>query len=581
MSCLVKRLALVSASLFIASCLLSGAGAALAQSSGKVSIKMALVDKDLNVRPIPKFTLTVQKLDANGTIDASAQALSLVTGFDGVASASVAPGSYLVKSEKPLEFGGQAYAWSVNLKVEDGKDATLELSNDNADISLLAVAAPVSSTGKRRVTEEAEMFKQLREGVVTIEGELGHGTGFIVDGAGLILTNQHVISSSKEIRIQFDRQRKVRAVVLAQDPEKDVAVLWANLSACQTCTPLKIADMQSPDSSVMEGERVFTIGSPLNQQKILTTGIVSKVEPRAIISDVNINPGNSGGPLFNSLGEVIGITTFGDFAERGPGVGGIIRIEQATELLAKARAAMKDQPAPTAELMPTEPTEPFPVEAIKTRVDVKKFETKPYKTELGDYDVLMLTPVYKFYLAEKDRIEAAKERDKRNKNAGVQGTVDKFVNLRNWNEYVGELTPVVQIVAFPETKATGKSLLLGAVMAAGTGYMTPLNYKFKADFYEMALVCDGKEVTPIRRGKAEIVAQMPDYYKIKNRYTYAGLYSYPASIFSPGTCQRLELRVFSEERPTVPATKILDARMIQKVWSDFAEYQQQQKAKAQ
>jgi S1-C subfamily serine protease len=84
----------------------------------------------------------------------------------------------------------------------------------------------------------------------------------------------------------------------------------------------------SPDKPVaFVGERVLAVGSPLATEGILTTGIVSRVESDAIISDVNINPGNSGGPLLNFRGQVIGITTFGvQEPGRGPGISGIVRI---------------------------------------------------------------------------------------------------------------------------------------------------------------------------------------------------------------------------------------------------------------
>ncbi|MCA1556793.1 MAG: trypsin-like peptidase domain-containing protein, partial [Acidobacteria bacterium] len=363
-------------------------------------------------------------------------------------------------------------------------------------------------------------------------------------------------------------------ILVAEDRDRDVAVLWANLGQCTSCKTLKIAGPKTDEPAVIEGERVFAIGSPLSQEKILTSGIVSKVEKRAIISDVNINPGNSGGPLFNSLGEVIGITTFGENAGFGPGVSGIVRIEVAEELLAKAKESAKAKEMPSAELMPTVPEDSFPLDAIKTRIDVKKFETKPYKAELGNYDVMMLTPIYKFYLSEKDRLEAVREREKRNKTEGAQGTMDKYRNLRNWTEYAGELKPVVQILAIPEMKMTGKSLLLGVLMAGAAGMMTPPDMKFKADFYEMSLTCDGNVITPIQRGKSELVVPMPSYYKVKNRFTYAGIYTYPVDPFEPGKCKQIALNVFSEENPTLPAKKILTPLMVQQVWQDFTEYRQ-------
>jgi S1-C subfamily serine protease len=553
-------------------CLLLVAAVA-AQSASKVSVKVALVDRDLNVKPVPKQVLLVQKLGADGAPDASAPAQELTTSFDGAATLALPPGSYRISAQKPVEFDGKSYQWATKFQLAEGQDAAVELSNDNATVSLLP-SVIAAATGRRRVTEEAELFKQLRDGVVTVEGELGHGTGFIVDERGLILTNQHVVSNSKELRVQFDRTHKVRAVLVAEDRDRDVAVLWANLAPCASCKTLKIAEPRADEPAVIEGERVFAIGSPLSQEKILTSGIVSKVEKRAIISDVNINPGNSGGPLFNSLGEVIGLTTFGENAGFGPGVSGIVRIEEAAELLAKAKESAQAKDLPPADLMPTVPEDAFPLDAIKTRLDVKKFEQKPYKTELGDYDVMMLTPVYKFYLSEKDRLEAVREREKRNKGEGAQGTMDKYRNLRNWAEYAGELKPVVQILAIPEMKMTGKSLLLGAVLMAGAGMMTPPDMKFKADFYEMSLMCDGAAVTPIQRGKSELVVPMQSYYKIKNRFTYAGIYTFPVEPFEPGKCKQLTLNVFSEENPTVAAKKILTPQMVQRVWMDFDEYRQ-------
>src|SRR6516225_11471661 len=68
--------------------------------------------------------------------------------------------------------------------------------------------------------------------VVAVWSEFGHGTGFVVDQKGLILTSQKVIGPSEKIAVQFDPQHKVAARLLISDNEKDIAVLWANLAAC-------------------------------------------------------------------------------------------------------------------------------------------------------------------------------------------------------------------------------------------------------------------------------------------------------------------------------------------------------------
>lgn len=543
----------------------------IGQTAENVTLKVTIVDQNLNLKNVPKFSLAVQK-----TNDSAFEERRISTSFEGAASLALPAGDYVVRSERALEFEGKSFAWEQAFKVEEGKNTTVELSNDNAKIiAVFSDSAPPAL--RRRVSEEGELFKTLRDGVVTVESEVGDGTGFIISEKGLILTNQHVIGKSNEIRVRFDKQTAVKARVLAEDADRDIAVLQVNLSACANCRVLKIAENKPEEPVVVEGERVFAIGSPLYQDKILTSGIVSKVEPKAIMSDVNVNPGNSGGPLFNSLGEVVGLTTFGVQAQGGPGIAGVVRIEEAAEVLKKAREKAEPLSPPSADLMPNLPEGAFPVEAIKTKVDVKKFQQKPYKDDIKNYQINYMTPVFKFYISEKDRLESERNRNKRNKKKGATNTIDRFRDLRNWNEYAGELRPTVDILALPEITASGKSMLLSAATIIATqGLMsTPLDFKFKADFYQMRMICDGKEVTPLKRKKVEFGTEMPSYYKVKTRYTYAGVYTYPFEAFEPGKCTQLQLQIFSEEDLETPIITNVSELTKQRIWSDFAEYRQQ------
>ena len=280
---------------------------------------------------------------------------------------------------------------------------------DEVVLAMLQAKPPAPIRPARVKDEMSAHFQQLQNAVVTVWSETGHGTGFIVDPKGLIVTNHHVVGPSQYIAVQFDEKRKILAIRLEADPLKDVAVLWADLSAFPEAVAAPLA---TTVPSLEEGERVFTIGSPLNQRKILTSGIASKIEARAILSDININHGNSGGPLFNSLGEVVGITTFRDPDEGGPGVAGIVRIEEALPLIEKARIGMSDRQPPRAELLPVEPPEAFPVEAIQSAVRAEKFDAKPYVFGAGDYDMGVITPILVHRRLAVQR-EAVKSKEKR------------------------------------------------------------------------------------------------------------------------------------------------------------------------
>lgn len=556
--------------LFIAAPLL----AIRAQSPENVTFKVSVVDNDLNLKNVPKYSLVVQKIG-----DTIASPTRLSTTNEGRAVFSLQPGYYTVSSEQPLIFQNRSFTWAVTFVVEKGGPNTFELSNDNAKISPLNTASI-----DRDMSRGGEMFNALRDGVVTVQGELEPGTGFIIDKSGLILTNQHVIDQSNDVRVRFDKNTAVRARVLAVDKERDLAVLQVNLSAFPSARVLETAPSGTVEKPVLEGERVFTIGSPMFEEKILSSGTVSKLESGAIITDITFNPINSGAPLFNSLGKVVGISTFRIKDRTGAlfagnekiaeesGLSGIVSIDQAAAIIEKAQATAVARRLPPIEMMPNMPEGVFPVETIKTALQDKNFPVKQYVSDVKNYQIKFMTPVYKFYVMEKDRIESLKNRSARNKDKGAVDTVDPFRDLRYWSEYAGELRPVVQILALPETGASGSSMALSLIAQGLVGYGTPLSHKYKADFYQMKLMCDGKEIVPLVRNKTEIVRELQNYYKDRKHFTYAGVYSYPYEVFASGACKQMQVQVFSEEDIENPITSDVTEATKNRIWSDFKDF---------
>ena len=520
------------------------------------------MDKDLNQKPVPHLMLTLTELGPE-----SPQVITLTTMLDGSVEAKLKVGKYRLVSPHGVEFQGNQFSWDMELTVAT-EGASVELSNDNAKVT-----RPIAPTSGRRVDELTTQFQKYQNAVVTVWSEIGHGTGFIVDSSGLIATNQHVIGPSERISVQFDSRRKIAARLLAFSPEKDVAILEADLRAFPEAIVAPIAKSEGDHETIVEGERVFTIGSPLDQRKILTTGIVSKVEARVIISDININPGNSGGPLFNSIGQVVGITTFAESVRSGPGISGIVRIEQALPEIDQARKKMRDVALPDARLLPVEPTDSYPLDSLKETLQAEKFDRKPYFLSEGGFDIALVSPVLKYRLEQAVNIAAAKEKGKRNKKhpAAVQNSFEPLQDLKGWAEYAGEYKRVLLIEAQPQLRETFLSALGRGLAASGGGYGGPAHLRFKTDFYRMRLLCGDKEVEPIQPGKAATVVNAHNAFVNVTDATYVGIYSFPADAVSP-SCGRVSLELYSEKQPDKPTSKVLDPKTVQRISADFQPY---------
>jgi len=149
------------------------------------------------------------------------------------------------------------------------------------------------------------------------------GSGFVIDKAGHIVTNFHVIEGAREIQVGFSNNASVKARVVGSDPSTDLAVLKVDVGS-RALTPLPLGD----SDQVRVGDQVVAIGNPFGYERSVTAGIVSALQRQitapnqytidhVIQTDAPINRGNSGGPLINARGEVIGVNSQIDTGDTG------------------------------------------------------------------------------------------------------------------------------------------------------------------------------------------------------------------------------------------------------------------------
>ena len=179
------------------------------------------------------------------------------------------------------------------------------------------------------------IYRNAARGVVqvTVSGsdpfsgrQTGLGSGFVIDKAGHIVTNYHVIEGADEVAVNFSGDDDVRARVVGSDPSTDIAVLQIDTPA-RALTALPLGNSEN----VRVGDPVVAIGNPYGLERSATSGIVSALQrelqspadftiDRVIQTDAAINQGNSGGPLLNARGQVIGVNT-AIFSPSGGNVG--------------------------------------------------------------------------------------------------------------------------------------------------------------------------------------------------------------------------------------------------------------------
>src|SRR5919106_188760 len=216
------------------------------------------------------------------------------------------------------------------------------LDGDTTVVTQTVDAQASPSTAAGRSLTINEIYGRAASGVVQITStadgfstgpsgtpEQHRGSGFVVDKAGHVVTNYHVVEGADEINVSFSNRDTVEADLVGVDPSTDLALLRVDARS-SALTPLSLGN----SDRVRVGDEVVAIGNPFGLDRTVTFGIVSGLQreirapntfaiDQVIQTDAPINQGNSGGPLLSMRGQVIGVNTQIRTAEVGSGFVGI------------------------------------------------------------------------------------------------------------------------------------------------------------------------------------------------------------------------------------------------------------------
>jgi S1-C subfamily serine protease len=174
------------------------------------------------------------------------------------------------------------------------------------------------------------------------------GSGFVIDKAGYIVTNYHVVGDAQSVQVSFSNNDTMEARIVGKDPYTDLALLKVEASS-GALRPLNMGD----SDTVQVGDQVAAIGNPFGYDRSITLGIVSALQrsltapsgspiDHVIQTDAALNHGNSGGPLLNTRGEVVGVSSAistGDTGTEGNvGIGFAIPINTVRHVVAELKA---------------------------------------------------------------------------------------------------------------------------------------------------------------------------------------------------------------------------------------------------
>jgi S1-C subfamily serine protease len=530
-----------------------------------VKFRAAVVGADITVRPVPQMDLYI--------ISPQNDTTRISTDLDGTAQGSFREGVYRIESAQSVTIGTARYRWAFDQPFSRDM-RPVELTQKNATIDTIVVADSAAAPAPRpkpvkRENPERDNFAKYRSGVFTVIGA-ARGTGFLVDSAGLVVTNAHLVVGAEDVRVQIDSATKVYATPVVTDADKDIAVLAINMRHCGACAVLPLFD-SSKSAAPAAGDRVLALGSPLNQLSVMSIGIISSASASAIMSDAGVNWLNTGGPLVNLDGFVIGLNSTKETqlaladVGAGPRVASSVPAGQVADAVQRARNALPSlgAQAPSDSLLPVLPTDPFPKAPIDAVSALADLDLHLYRTGDGPFRVLIMTPqIMAWRQVQADKALAdRKQHDPRK--AAQWRRIDPIEGWRDWHDYLDDRRAVIIVNVMPDG-------------AAFPFYDADKLRNFDAgNFKSMVITRDGVPIIPVEEVRIPAVLNVDEMRASGRQIPMQGIYVYRIRDFAPravGTTATYVIRIVDAAQGGKPVSIPVQPATIEQLWKDFTPY---------
>ena len=501
---------------------------AAAQGGGTLRVRVVLPDGTGAPIPLPRVVLLVSDNPA------TAEPRRVRTDTNGTIELTLAPGSYTIESDRPVAFGGKAYSWTQLVTVAPGKDSVLDLTAMNAEVEDAAAAAPVADAPAPVELSSAVLLSKWHDSVVEVWTPTRHAQGFVIDSRGLIATSHSSLNGATvvevEIRTRVDHF-KVPGHVIVSDRLTGAAVIWIDPAGIAAITPIDLRCGATGPAAAQYQDEIASIAAPMLSGKDVVDGVVTRVTSQAIFADLRIRRETAGGPVFNTAGDLIGISVIQEDPDATrQAETWVIPIERACEAMAMTAKAMAGAAPPKGVRLPIETGAATPVSTPAA----KPPKTQPATLKASDFDITLMT--------------SAQARE--------LGTSDPRSDFDNWTDYLRYAPPVLLVRVSPQFEESfWKTLARGAASTQGMS-LPPLK-SFSANFLRMRAQCGDAEVLPIHPFVIE--RRINDKQSIRE-----GLYVFELGAFGP-QCSSVTFSMFSERNPKQADTRVVDPKLFEQI----------------
>jgi S1-C subfamily serine protease len=434
---------------------------------GVLRIKVTLANDAQVATPVRRHALLISDNPP------SAAPRQIFTAADGTAVLMLRPGSYIVESDRPVSFGGRAYVWTQVVEIVAGRDLSLNLTRDNAEIVPLSMLdSPTADSGAR----EDLLLEKYQQSVVAVWSPTARASGFVVDSRGLIATDGRAVGTTTVAEVQLSPTVKVPASVLLPQRSRDVAIIRIDPTLIANLPPLALACPPSRAPSLDDRQAIVSVMAPHGSEKEVVRGEVTALQPRRAETDVRLPFGGSGGPVFNDAGAVVGLTSIAVGPDSRPDEADVVQTVFICEALAASLPLLPGAEPPAATRLPVDPVRPYPAGALEdARPGTTPNPAVPVMSS-SDFDVAFITP---------PMVHRARQRTgwtggvQRGRSPETEARIGRLTEFGAWSDYFSSL-PAVLIVRATPKMVEGFWKRLGREAAATKSPDLPPYKDFKA-----------------------------------------------------------------------------------------------------